>query len=172
MFWSDIDIINGLKTGLIEIDPFDENLLQPASYDITLGNKLIIYNARGGPCNYWDLCELGYFEIRPGDFILGSTEQRVKLDNGVVARIEGKSTNARNGLLIHTAGYVDPGFAGQLTLEISCLHPHGVQLHAGMRIGQLSFNSLLTKTSAGYGDKKWNSHYQGQVGPTPASMDS
>lgn len=142
------------------ITPFDKVNLQPASYDLTLGELPL-----PGP----ELEGLGHtriYMLAPKEFILASTKETVDIPSHMVARIEGKSTNARKGLIIHTAGFVDPGFKGQLTLEISNLSDKVVPLELGMLIAQIAFQFLDRPAAIPYGHPSRNSHYQNQQGIT------
>lgn len=135
------------------ICPFDQKKLQPASYDLTLEHLL---DLDGG---------LWYSkEIMPGEFILGSTIEKVSIPANMVARIEGKSSWARRGLIVHTAGFIDPGFVGNLTLEITNLGPKPVYLDKGIRISQLAFQFLDLPANRPYGHPELGSHYQFQEG--------
>lgn len=131
------------------IEPFRRKQLQPASYDLTLG-------------------ELpgGLRKLEPGQFILASTLERVNIPAHVVGRIEGKSSWARKGLIIHTAGFVDPGFRGQLTLEMTNLSDTPVPLKVGVLIAQIAFQLLDKPAARPYGHPELGSHYQNQEGIT------
>lgn len=157
MLLSDIEIraIPGL------ISPWDEDLLQPASVDVRLGSTLVD-PASGEHFHYTH-------PLRPGEFLLGCTIETITLPLGLAARFEGKSSLARRGLASHiTAGFIDPGFTGQITVELSNVSRQTIWLEKGMRIGQVCFMRMSTQPSAGYGDSKFGSHYQGQMGPTLA----
>jgi dCTP deaminase len=109
------------------------------------------------------------FILHPGEFVLGSTRERIALPDDLVARLEGKSSLGRLGLLIHsTAGYVDPGWDGYLTLELSNVANLPITIYPGMKIGQISFFRLTSSADAPYGSKATGSKYQGQRGPTPS----
>jgi dCTP deaminase len=116
------------------------------------------------------LVEVGdgeHFMLHPGEFVLGSTLERVKLGNAVVARLEGKSSLGRLGLLIHsTAGFIDPGFEGHITLELSNVATLPIAIYPGMKIGQISFYQMTTEADVPYGSPLLGSKYQGQSGPT------
>lgn len=140
------------------INPYCEENLQPASYDLTLGD---IY---GYPA--------GILILKTRQFILASTEEYVNITPTLVGRIEGKSTLARQGLIIHTAGFVDPCFHGQLTLEITNLGPDSIPLEKGMKIAQIAFCLLDKPVERGYGSPGLNSHYQFQQNATPAFRDT
>jgi dCTP deaminase len=111
------------------------------------------------------------FILHPGEFVLGSTRERVRLPDDMVARLEGKSSLGRLGLLIHsTAGYVDPGWDGYLTLELSNVANLPITIYPGMKIGQISFFRLTTAAEVPYGSKQTRSKYQGQRGPTASKF--
>lgn len=139
------------------IEPFEPKQLQPASYDLKLG--LMLYDGE----------EVFRHSIIPREFLLASTVEKVNIPASLVARIEGKSTWARRGLIIHTAGFVDPGFKGQLTLEITNLGREPIPLYNGLLIAQIAFQHLDRTSERPYGSNGLNSHYQGQEGPTVAA---
>lgn len=175
---SDIDILEAFHLRRVVIEPFIPELLQPASVDLTLSNSFAkpqelltryswITLDEGTPP--YESLRTDCITIRPGEFLLGSTEQTVTLGSDIAARFEGKSSIGRRGLMAHiTAGFIDPGFSGQITLELYNAGPWPIALFKGNRIGQLVFYNLENQASAGYGDKKWGSHYQGQTGATGA----
>ena len=180
MVLSDRTIKEELAKGRIVIDPLGEGCIQPASVDLRLDREL---RELLPPEDYSfidvqdDLSDLTKLEeipdpspyiLQPGQFILASTLERVEIPDDVVARLEGKSSLGRLGLLIHaTAGYVDPGFQGQLTLEISNVAQAKIALYYGMKISQLSFLRLSTSAERPYGSPELGSKYQGQIGPVP-----
>lgn len=147
----DATIVDLVEDGLI--DPFTIDQLQPASYDMKLG-------ALPG--------DKVMYLLGPREFILASTLERVRMPDNLVGRIEGKSTWARRGVIVHTAGFVDPGFRGQLVLEITNLSPKPVWLHIGERICQIAFHEMDGPAERPYGHHQLNSHYQDQEGVTPA----
>ena len=177
MILSDRTINEKMRSGELIIDPLGENAVQPASVDVRLDAEILVFR------NSWrthidvmqpadDVVERVYIEegrpflLHPGQFALGSTLERVAIPNDVVARIEGKSSLARYGLLIHsTAGFVDPGWDGKLTLEFSNVGILGITLRAGMKIGHISFTQLTTPADNPYGSRALRSKYQGQNGP-------
>ena len=180
MVLSDRTIKEELAKGRIVIDPLDEDNIQPASVDLRLDRQI----ARFPPPEQYsfidirrDLSALTVIDeipdplpyvLKPRQFILGSTLEYVELPDDIVARLEGKSSLGRLGLLIHsTAGYVDPGWKGQLTLEISNVADMEITLYYGMKISQISFLRLSTPADHPYGSPELGSKYQGQVGPTP-----
>jgi len=178
MILSDRTILEEIKLGRIEIDPFDELCVQPSSIDLHVDRTFrTFHNARypfiDVKTEMPDLTELTEvqgdhpFILHPGEFVLGSTAERVRLPDDLVARLEGKSSLGRLGLLIHsTAGYVDPGWDGYLTLELSNVANLPITIYAGMKIGQISFFRLSTPAEHPYGSKDRGSKYQGQRGPT------
>lgn len=139
------------------IDPFNKEQLQPASYDLRLG--LIRLNGK----NYEEM------EIRPREFLLASTLEKIYVPPHLAARIEGKSSVARSGITIESAGFIDPGFEGELTLELVNNEGKNFPLRRGMLIAQIRFEMLDRKAARPYGSEGLGSHYQGQTGPTPAA---
>ncbi|MDQ4145088.1 MAG: dCTP deaminase [Actinomycetota bacterium] len=180
MILSDRDIREALANGRIHIEPFDDADVQPSSVDLHVDRFFrVFHNARHPFIDVKqpmeDLTELVQVEgaepfiLHPGEFVLGSTAERVKLPEDLVARLEGKSSLGRLGLLIHsTAGYVDPGFEGHLTLELSNVANLPITIYPNMKIGQISFFELSSKAETPYGSKQIGSKYQGQRGPTPS----
>jgi len=175
---SDRTIRQEIESGRIVIDPFDASNVQPSSVDVRVDRQFrVFHNARypyidvRQPMD--DLTELVEisddepFILHPGEFVLGSTLERVMLPDDLVARLEGKSSLGRLGLLIHsTAGYVDPGWDGFLTLELSNVANLPITLYPGMKIGQISFFKLTSPAETPYG--KPGNKDQGQRGPTPS----
>ncbi|HEX6712381.1 MAG TPA: dCTP deaminase [Thermoleophilaceae bacterium] len=172
---SDATIRELIDSGRIVIDPFDPSMIQPASVDIRLGNSFrVFHNHRiksidlGNPPR--DLTEHveidaddGEFVIHPGEFVLGTTQEYVEIPEDVVCRIEGKSSIGRLGLVVHaTAGFVDPGFQGTLTLEIANFNSVPIVLRPGLFICQLSFMALDRAAERPYGHPELGSHYHGQ----------
>jgi dCTP deaminase len=175
---SDGTIRRLVSDGRIAIDPWDEALVQPASVDVRLGASFRVFHnhrvtaidLRDPPRNLTEevvIPEGEPFAIHPGEFVLGSTLEYVELPDDIVARIEGKSSLGRLGLIVHaTAGFVDPGFRGTLTLEITNLTRVPIKLYAGLPIAQLSFMALDRAAERPYGSEALGSHYQGQVAAT------
>jgi dCTP deaminase len=169
-----------LDEGRIEIDPFDEALIQPSSVDVRVDRYFrVFHNARYPFIDVRepqeDLTELVEvddeqpFILHPGEFVLGSTLERIRLPDDLVARLEGKSSLGRLGLLIHsTAGFIDPGWNGHVTLELSNVANLPITIYYGMKIGQLSFVQLSEPAETPYGSDELGSKYQGQAGPTPS----
>src|SRR5437016_12864347 len=179
MVLSDATIARYLAEGRIEIDPYDESLLQPSSVDVRVDRLFRVFRNNRAPFIdvkvEQDLTELVEIEddqpfiLHPGEFVLGSTLERVSLPDDLVARLEGKSSLGRLGLLIHsTAGFIDPGWDGHVTLELSNVANLPITIYHGMKIGQLSFMQLSEPTSTPYGSSSLGSKYQGQRGPTPS----
>ena len=182
MVLSDRSITEALATGRLVVEPIGEDAVQPASLDIRLDRHFRVF--RNHREAYIDVREhreelteseqIGDdepFVLHPGEFVLGSTVERVKLADDLVARVEGKSSLGRLGLLVHaTAGFVDPGWDGQLTLELSNVATLPIRLYYGMKIGQLSFQNLTTKADRPYGHPDLKSRYQGQTRPTASRI--
>jgi dCTP deaminase len=177
---SDRTIKEEIAAKRVIIDPFDERAIQPSSVDLRIDRFFRVFrNHTMGHIdvrqNLEELTELvevphdDVFILHPGEFVLGSTLERVQLPNDLVARLEGKSSLGRLGLLIHsTAGFVDAGWDGQLTLELSNVATLPITLYPGMRIGQISFIRMTTEADHPYGSGETRSKYQGQRGPMPS----
>jgi dCTP deaminase len=175
---SDGTIRRLVEAGSIAIDPWDPGLVQPASVDLRLGDSFRVFHnhrvtaidLREPPTNLTEAVVVGAgepFAIHPGEFVLGRTLESVRIPDDIVARIEGKSSLGRLGLIVHaTAGFVDPGFEGTLTLEITNLTRVPIMLYAGLPIAQLSFMALDAPAEHPYGSAELGSHYQGQVAAT------
>jgi len=178
MILSDRDIRAELEAGRIVIDPFVPDAVQPSSVDLHLGNRFRVFrnnrtaviDPREEQPELTELVEIAGeepFILHPNEFVLGATFERVALPDDLVARLEGKSSLGRLGLLIHsTAGYVDPGWEGTLTLELSNVANLPIKLYDGMKIGQISFQRLSSAVEVGYGDARIGSKYRGQTDPT------
>jgi dCTP deaminase len=177
MILSDRTIREELEGGRIEIEPFDPASIQPSSVDLHVDSQFRVFansrypyiDVKSAMPDLTDLVEVGEepFILHPGEFVLGSTLERVRLPDDMVARLEGKSSLGRLGLLIHsTAGYVDPGWDGYLTLELSNVANLPITIYPGMKIGQISFFRLSTAADRPYGSTETRSKYQGQRGPT------
>ena len=177
---SDRTIRRLLGEGRIEIDPYDESLMQPSSVDVRVDRFFRVFRNSRYPFidvkePMDDLTELVEVEdsepfiLHPGEFVLGSTLERISLPDDLVARLEGKSSLGRLGLLIHsTAGFIDPGWDGHVTLELSNVANLPITIYVGMKIGQLSFVQLSEAAERPYGAAGIGSKYQGQAGPTPS----
>jgi dCTP deaminase len=176
---SDRTIRRLIDDGRIGIDPYDPALMQPSSLDVRVDRFFRVFRNSRYP--YIDvkqaqeeLTELvtaddDPFILHPGEFVLGSTLERVTLPDDLVARLEGKSSLGRLGLLIHsTAGFIDPGWDGHVTLELSNVANLPITIYPGMKIGQLSFVQLSEPAETPYGAGALGSKYQGQQGPTPS----
>jgi dCTP deaminase len=175
---SDGTIRRLVEAGRISIDPWDERLLQPASVDLRLGSSFRVFHnyrasvidLREPPTNLTEPIAIGVdepFVIHPGEFCLGATLEYVELPDDIVARIEGKSSLGRLGLIVHaTAGFCDPGWRGTLTLELNNLTRVPIRLWAGLPVAQLSFMALDAPAQRPYGDPALGSHYQGQLAAT------
>ena len=180
MVLSDRTIRRLLAEGRIGIDPYDEALLQPSSVDVRVDRFFrVFHNARYPFIDVKepqeDLTELVEvaddepFILHPGEFVLGSTLERITLPDDLVSRLEGKSSLGRLGLLIHsTAGFIDPGWDGHVTLELSNVANLPITIYPDMKIGQISFMQMTEPASAPYGSDSTGSKYQGQRGPTPS----
>jgi dCTP deaminase len=175
---SDNTIRAEIEAERIVIDPFDASLIQPSSVDVRVDNRFRVFQNSRYPYidvrqPMEDLTELVEVEgdepfiLHPGEFVLGQTLERVTLPNDLVARLEGKSSLGRLGLLIHsTAGFVDSGFSGNLTLELSNVANLPITIYHGMPIGQLSFMRMDAPVDRPYGSAETGSKYQGQTEPT------
>jgi dCTP deaminase len=179
---SDRDIRTELEAGRVRIDPYDPADLQPSSVDLHLDRSFRVFRNNRYPfidvrSPQPDLTELltvagdEPFVLHPGEFVLGQTLEWVELPDDLVSRLEGKSSLGRLGLLIHsTAGYVDPGWKGNLTLELSNVANLPIALYYGMRIGQISFFRMSSPVERPYGSPELGSKYQGQAEPTASAF--
>ena len=175
---SDRDIRSELSEGRVVLDPYDAEMIQPSSVDVRLDRYFRVFENHRYP--HIDPAEdqpdltrpvepegSEPFILHPGEFVLGSTYEIVTLPDDVAARLEGKSSLGRLGLLTHsTAGFIDPGFSGHVTLELSNVATLPIKLWPGMKIGQLCFFRLSSPAENPYGSAKYGSRYQGQRGPT------
>ncbi len=180
MILSDRTIREELSSGRITIEPLGEGALQPSSVDLHVdryfrvfrNHTMRVIDVKEDQENLTELVEIkedDVFILHPGEFVLGSTHERVRLPDDLVARLEGKSSLGRLGLLIHsTAGFVDAGWDGHLTLELSNVANLPITLYPGMRIGQIAVFQLTTAAERPYGSRGVGSKYQGQRGPTPS----
>jgi dCTP deaminase len=179
---ADRDIRAALQAGRVRIDPYDPACLQPSSVDLHLDREFRVFRNNRYPYidvrqPQPDLTELVAitdeepFILHPGEFVLGQTLEWVELPDDLVARLEGRSSLGRIGLLIHsTAGYVDPGWKGNLTLELSNVANLPIALYFGMKIGQISFFRMSSPVERPYGSKELGSKYQGQSTPTASEF--
>ena len=180
MVLSDRTIRRLVEEGRIGIDPYTPELMQPSSLDVRVDRYFRVFRNSRYPfidvkAKQEDLTEVvevadeEAFILHPGEFVLGSTLERVTLPDDLVARLEGKSSLGRLGLLIHsTAGFIDPGWDGHVTLELSNVANLPITIYPEMKIGQLSFMQLTEAAERPYGSEGIGSKYQGQRGPTPS----
>ena len=187
MILSDRDLKLHIERGDIVIDPLDdpELQIQPASIDLRLGSRFVVYKLPHVPCidardphsvtAYTEeivIAEGDGFVLQPGEFALGSTYERVKVPDDLVARVEGRSSIGRIAIVVHaTAGFIDPGFDGEITLELSNLGRCAVKLYPGMRISQVVFHTMTSAAERPYGPAR-GSKYQGQRGPVASRLGS
>jgi dCTP deaminase len=181
---SDGTIRRLVEAGRITIEPWDPGLIQPASIDLRLGDSFRVFHnhrasaidLREPPTNLTEQVNVDEgdpFVIHPGEFCLGRTLEYVELPDDIVARIEGKSSLGRLGLIVHaTAGFCDPGWKGTLTLELNNLTRVPIKLYPGLPIAQLSFMTLDAPAQRPYGHEDLGSHYQGQVDATESRYGS
>ncbi|MFF8910527.1 dCTP deaminase [Streptomyces olivaceoviridis] len=178
MLLSDRDLREAITTGRLGLTPYDEAMLQPASIDVRLDRDFRVFENHRHPCinpaaEQEELTRLVRVEgdepfvLHPGEFVLGSTYERVRLPDDLAARLEGKSSLGRLGLVTHsTAGFIDPGFDGHVTLELSNLATLPILLWPGMKVGQLAVFQMSGPAEFPYGSVERGSRYQGQRGPT------
>ena len=178
MLLSDRDIRAELESGRVQLDPLDLNMIQPSSIYVRLDKFIRLFDNHKYPfidpaeeqpdlTRAVEVAGDEAFILHPGEFVLGSTFELVTLPDDIAARLEGKSSLGRLGLLTHsTAGFVDPGFSGHVTLELSNVATLPIKLWPGMKIGQLCFFRLTSASEHPYGSEKYGSRYQGQRGPT------
>ena len=178
MLLSDRDIRAQIEAGRIGLDPLNMELIQPSSMDVRLDRFFRLFDNHKYPfidpreqqddlTRFVEVSADEPFILHPGEFVLGSTFEFVSLPDDIAARLEGKSSLGRLGLLTHsTAGFVDPGFQGHVTLELSNVATLPIKLWPGMKIGQLCFFQLSSASENPYGSAKYGSRYQGQRGPT------
>jgi len=179
MVLSDRTIKAEISRGRIIIEPLSDDCIQPASVDLHLDKKLLVFKSQRYPAyidvrrnmdylnELVEVAEDTPFFLNPGEFVLASTLESITLPDDIVGRLEGKSSLGRIGLLIHsTAGYVDPGWSGNLTLELSNVAKLPITLYYKMKIGQISFLRLTSPVDRPYGAAELGSKYQGQTEPT------
>ena len=180
MLLSDRDILHEIDEGRVSLEPFDSSMIQPSSVDVRLDRFFRVFENHRYP--HIDPAEAQDeltrqvepegdepFILHPGEFVLGSTYEVVGLPDDIAARLEGKSSLGRLGLLTHsTDGFIDPGFNGHVTLELANVANLPIKLWPGMKIGQLCFFRLSSPAEHPYGSEKYGSRYQGQRGPTPS----
>jgi len=177
---SDVELRKAVAAGRIGIEPFDESAIQPSSIDVRVDSLFRVFRNHtagvidvkqdmSGLAELVEIPDDGVFMLHPGEFVLGSTLERVTVPDDLVARIDGKSSLGRLGLLIHsTAGFVDPGWDGNITLELANVASLPITIYPGMRIGQLSFMHMTSPAERPYGKGAHGSKYHGQRGPTPS----
>jgi dCTP deaminase len=177
---SDRDIRAEVEAGRIRLEPYDLAMIQPSSIDVRLDRLFRVFENHRYPHIDPSLEQPELtrevepvgdepFILHPGEFVLGSTFELVSLPDDVAARLEGKSSLGRLGLLTHsTAGFIDPGFSGHVTLELSNVATLPIKLYPGMKIGQLCFFRLSSPSEHPYGSAAYGSRYQDQRGPTPS----
>jgi dCTP deaminase len=180
MLLSDRDLIDQIKNGRLQLEPYESSLIQPSSIDVRLDRWFRVFNntkyTHIDPSEQQDelttLVEVPddeSFVLHPGEFVLASTLEAVTLPDDLAGRLEGKSSLGRLGLLTHsTAGFIDPGFSGHVTLELSNVANLPITLWPGMKIGQLCIFRLSSAAEHPYGSSVYGSRYQGQRGPTPS----
>jgi len=182
MIFSDRSIRDAIAAGRILIDPYEPDNVQPSSIDLRCDRTFRVFENHRYPVidpkapqddltSVVEASEEDPFILHPGEFVLGTTLETVGLSDDVVARLEGKSSLGRLGLLIHsTAGFIDPGFKGQVTLELSNVANLPISIYPGMKIGQISFYQMTTAADTPYGSPELGSKYQGQIGPTASRI--
>ncbi len=180
MILSDRTIKEELEKGRIIIEPLEEGCIQPSSVDLHVDKYFRVFrnhterviDVKEDQSELTELIEIAdgeCFILHPGEFVLGSTRERIGIPDDLVGRLEGKSSLGRLGLLIHsTAGFVDAGFDGNITLELSNVANLPITVYPGMKIGQISFLKMTTDADLPYGSGAVGSKYQGQRGPTPS----
>lgn len=180
MLLSDRDLRAAIESGRVKLDPYDPELVQPSSIDVRLDRYFRVFENHKYPHIDPAVEQPGLtrlvepegdepFILHPGEFVLASTYEMVTLPNDIASRLEGKSSLGRLGLLTHsTAGFIDPGFSGHITLELSNVANLPITLWPGMKIGQLCLFQLTSAAEFPYGSPEVGSRYQGQRGPTPS----
>ncbi|GII15028.1 dCTP deaminase [Planomonospora parontospora] len=180
MLLSDRDILAEIESGRVGLDPFQPEMIQPSSVDVRLDRYFRVFENHRYPhidpaAEQSDLTRMVEpegdepFILHPGEFVLASTYEVITLPDDIASRLEGKSSLGRLGLLTHsTAGFIDPGFSGHVTLELSNVATLPIKLWPGMKIGQLCMFRLSSPAMHPYGSEKYGSRYQGQRGPTPS----
>ena len=180
MLLSDRDIRKEITAKRVVVEPFDEGMIQPSSVDVRLDRYFRVFEnhkysvidpsvEQGELTREVEVGPKEYFILHPGEFVLASTYEVITLPDDIAGRLEGKSSLGRLGLLTHsTAGFIDPGFSGHITLELSNVANLPVKLFPGMKIGQLCLIKLSSPAEHPYGSALYGSRYQGQRGPTPS----
>ena len=174
-----------INTKDLKITPWEQDRLQPASYEMALGSRFLYFNSLVNVIDPLALekytleanidddeqpwYDAGYYLLRPGEFVLGSSVETFTFPPDIAGELTGKSSIGRLGLQVHaTAGFFDPGFSGTATLEISNISPCAIKLWPGLIVAQMRFVTMTRPSEWAYGHEKRNSHYQGQMGPTPS----
>jgi dCTP deaminase len=181
MVLSDQDIIAAIEEERIELFPFHKDHVQPASVDLTLASRIRLFDITGldyidvknkiDPTLVVDFEEPGYFLIEPGDFVLGSTNEKISLPANLMGRVDGRSSLGRLGLVVQmSASHISPGFSGTITLEIINLSSCSIKLYAGMRIAQITFETLSSTALFPYGSSGSGHKYQGQSQPASSKI--
>ena len=180
MLLSDRDIASEINSGRVKVEPYDSKMIQPSSVDVRLDRFFRVFEnhkyevidpSKEQPelTREIEVCNDEHFILHPGEFVLASTYEAITLPDDIAGRLEGKSSLGRLGLLTHsTAGFIDPGFSGHITLELSNVANLPVKLFPGMKIGQLCLIKLSSAAEHPYGSAIYGSRYQGQRGPTPS----
>lgn len=183
MILSDRSIRKVISEQKLVINPFNDDNVQPSSYDVTLGTKFKVFKKTHKPyidvredipkdlTEELEVNEEEGLTIHADEFLLGATKEYIKMPDDLVSNLEGRSSVGRLGLVVHsTAGYIDPGFEGTVTLEISNNSAMPIRIYPGMKIGQLVFEEMTTPAEYPYGHEKLGSKYQGQKDPTESSL--
>ena len=180
MLLSDRDIRTQIQDGRVRVEPYDPGMIQPSSVDVRLDRFFRVFEnhkysvidpsvEQGELTREVEVAPHEFFILHPGEFVLASTYEVITLPDDIAGRLEGKSSLGRLGLLTHsTAGFIDPGFSGHITLELSNVANLPVKLFPGMKIGQLCLIKLTSPAEHPYGSALYGSRYQGQRGPTPS----
>ena len=180
MLLSDRDIAAEIKSGRVQVEPFEPAMIQPSSVDVRLDRFFRVFEnhryevidpsvEQSELTREVAVAPEDFFILHPGEFVLASTYEVITLPDDIAGRLEGKSSLGRLGLLTHsTAGFIDPGFSGHITLELSNVANLPVKLYPGMKIGQLCLIKLSSSAEHPYGSALYGSRYQGQRGPTPS----
>jgi dCTP deaminase len=177
---SDRDIRSEISSGRVQVEPFEPGMIQPSSVDVRLDRFFRVFEnhkysvidpsiEQSELTREVEVADEEFFILHPGEFVLASTYEVITLPDDIAGRLEGKSSLGRLGLLTHsTAGFIDPGFSGHITLELSNVANLPVKLFPGMKIGQLCLIKLSSPAEHPYGSAQYGSRYQGQRGPTPS----
>ncbi len=180
MLLSDRDIAAEIENGRVKVEPFEAKMIQPSSVDVRLDRFFRVFEnhryevidpsiEQSELTREVAVAPSEFFILHPGEFVLASTYEVITLPDDIAGRLEGKSSLGRLGLLTHsTAGFIDPGFSGHITLELSNVANLPVKLYPGMKIGQLCLIKLSSPAEHPYGSAIYGSRYQGQRGPTPS----